>query len=169
MDALHQAETARRAPAGFTVVELMVTCVIVGILAVAAVPNMHSYQESHRLWSQGEQLAAIARTAQSRARSQNHNVLVDYRRTDNVIAVVDDTNNNGVEDAGETESLHPVQSGLSLEATTFTSDLLVFDTHGRAVSAGVITLCGSGDSPQRNQVRIAAGTGIARVEAYTPD
>ena len=57
----------RNTESGFTLTELMVGIVIVGILVVAAVPNMVSYRESTRMASACDRVAAAFRA--SRARS----------------------------------------------------------------------------------------------------
>ena len=83
---------------GMTLVEVMVGVVVAGIIMAIAIPNLRSYRESHRIWSQTEQMAAICRAAQSRARSEDHQILIEYQAGENQYLVIDDENNNGLAD-----------------------------------------------------------------------
>ena len=86
------------------------------------------------MWSETQQIAAICKAAQARARSEDHNVIVEYHPDSNEYLVVNDENDNSVADDGETVTTHPVRAGLMLAWTTFTNNQLVFDSRGRATS-----------------------------------
>ena len=149
-------------PEGYTLLELLLTCTILGVVLAAAVPNLRSYRESQRMQHAGQQVAAACRTAQSRARSENHSIVIEYRPVDNAFAIVDDENENGQADAGESLTLHPLPEGSTLQATTFTNDRLLFDKRGRVVQGGRVVVAGR-DGVQPKTVTIAAGTGQVRV------
>ena len=155
---------------GFSLLEVMVGCAVVGIVVAAAVPNMRSYRESHRIWSETQQIASICKAAQARARSENHNVVVEYRPDSNEYVVLDDENNNGQADNGETVTTHPIRDGLTLAYTTFTNDQLIFDNRGRATNGGTILVQGSQYDIEPKRVQIAAGTGQVRIRGgyYDP-
>jgi Tfp pilus assembly protein FimT len=145
--------------------EVMVGCAVVGIVVAAAVPNLRSYRESHRIWSETQQIASICKAAQARARSENHNIVVEYRPASNEYVVIDDENNNLQADAGETVTGHPIRTGLRLASTTFTNDQLVFDRRGRATSGGTILVLGAETDIEPKRVLVAAGTGHVRIRA----
>ena len=145
---------------GFTLVEAMVGIVIMGILIVASVPNLVSYRESTRMASACDQVAEACLIARGRARSENHSIIVEYRTDE--MAVIEDVNDNGIADGGEAVQLFPLPSGITLSATTFTDDHLVFNGRGQAVSGGSVTVAGChGNSPR--SVRVSAGTGYVKV------
>lgn len=154
---------------GFSVLEMMVGCVVIGIVLAAAVPNLRSYRESHRIWSESQEIASICKAAQSRARSENHNIIVEYRPGNNEYVVIDDANNNGQGDTGEGVTTHPIANGLTLSATTFADDRLVFDARGRATNGGTVLLQGEQAGIMPKRVVIAAGTGQVSIRGgYEP-
>jgi type II secretory pathway pseudopilin PulG len=149
---------------GWSLTEMLVGCVLIGIAAAATVPNLVSYRETQRLQRAGEQVAAACREARSRARSQNHNVFIEYRTAENAFAVVEDVDSDGVEDAGEPATIVPMPDGLTLQSTTFPDDRLLFDPRGRAVSGGTVTVLG-GEGHLAKSVGVSSGTGLVRIQA----
>jgi prepilin-type N-terminal cleavage/methylation domain-containing protein len=148
---------------GFSLLEMMVGCVVIGVVLAASVPNLRSYRESHRIWSESQQIASICKAAQARARSEDHNIIVEYHPDDNEYLVIDDENNNGQADGGEGITTHPVRDGLSLSSTTFTDNRLVFDARGRATTGGTILIQGDRSDIMPKRVVVAAGTGQVRI------
>jgi Tfp pilus assembly protein FimT len=155
----------RQGNAGFSLPELMVGCCIIGLLCAAAVPNLRSYREAQRVAGAAQEVASWCRAAQSRARSENHEVIIEYRTDENVLAVIDDENNNGVADSGEMVTEHPIGAGLQLASTSFTNDQLVFDSHGRATSGGTVLVRG-GTHVQAKQLTISSGTGHVSIRGH---
>jgi Tfp pilus assembly protein FimT len=139
----------------------MVGMAVTGIVIAATVPNLRSYRESHRMAAAGDEIASAIRTAQARARSQNHDIIVEYRTNTNEFAIIDDENGNGSADAGEQVTVKPLPSGVSLASTTLTSNQLLFNSRGRATTSGVITL--SGKYVSDKEIRVSAGTGRVKV------
>ena len=113
--------------------ELMVTCVIGGIVIAATVPNLRSYQESQRLSRASETIATACMEARAKARAQNHSVIVEYRRDVGEVAVIDDVNNDGVVDVGERTVVRSLGAGITLANTTSRRHL-VFDSRGAAMT-----------------------------------
>ena len=148
---------------GFSLMEMMVGCVVIGIVLAAATPNLRSYRESHRIWSESQVIASICKAAQSRARSENHNIIVECHPDDNQYLVIDDENNNSQPDDGEQITTHPIREGLTLSSTTFADNRLVFDARGRATNGGTILLRGDQSDVLPKRVMIAAGTGQIRI------
>jgi len=151
-----------RGERGFSLPELMVGIVIIGIVLVAAVPNFTSYRETQRMHTACDRLAAACRDARARARARNHQIVVDYRTDSNEVAIIDDVNDNGVADDDEAVEVYGLPDGAMLSATTFTNDQLVFNSRGRALAGGSITIS-VGDHVDPQRVRVSAGTGEVRV------
>lgn len=147
---------------GYSLLEVLLVCAVVGITIAAAVPNLRSYRESQRMAGISQQLASECRAAQARARSQNHDVVIQYDADAETYAVIDDLNGNGQADDGETVTLRTLPEGLGLRATTLADDRLVFDSRGRARNGGsVVVVGGQGVEPRR--LRISSGTGHIKV------
>jgi prepilin-type N-terminal cleavage/methylation domain-containing protein len=147
---------------GFSLTELMVGIVIMGVVLAASVPNLRSYRESQRMVSACDRIATACRAARARARSHNHSIIVEYRMDAGELAVIEDANDNGVVDGGEGVEVFALPAGISIASTTFTGDRLIFNGRGLAVDGGSITLTGQEHvTPMR--VRVSAGTGQVRV------
>jgi len=153
---------ARQGTAGFSLTELMVGIVIIGIVMAAAIPNFTSYRESQRMATACDRLAAACREARARARARNHQIVLDYRTDSNEVAFIDDANDNGVADAGEAVEVYALPEGITMSATTFTNDQLVFTGRGRALAGGSVTLV-AGEHVDPRRVRVSTGTGEVRV------
>lgn len=147
---------------GFSLVELMVGIVIIGIVLVAAVPNFVSYRETQRMHTTCDRLAAACRDARSRARARNHQIVMEYRTDANEVAIIDDVNDNGAADADEAVEVYALPEGASMAGTSFANDQLVFNSRGRALAGGSITIS-VGDHVDPLRVRVSAGTGEVRV------
>ncbi len=152
---------------GFTTTELMVGLVIVGILVAAAVPNLRSYRESQRMSSACDRIAAMCRAARATARSQNHQVIISYDMANEEVVLHEDTDDDGVVDAGENVDRFPMPSGVFLNSSTFTNNAVVFNSRGRCVEGGSVIVEGH-NQVEPKRIRISAGTGQVKILGVTP-
>ena len=88
---------------GFTLIELMITLVIGGILAMVAIPSMLTYKRNAELVSASNMLFSAINTARGEAMKRNANALVMPAVGNNWISgivVFVDINRNGTFDTG---------------------------------------------------------------------
>jgi len=81
---------------GYTVTELMVGVVIIGILAAASVPSISGFVRSQNAASGTEQLGAHLRMARSRAILEGNDYLVQFTSVNQYQIVDDDGGGNGL-------------------------------------------------------------------------
>jgi len=94
---------------GFTLVELLMTMVIAGILLALAAPSFHSFIQNNRISSQANELLTTLATARSEAIKRKQSVIVCSSSDGSTCTgswnegwiVFADTDNDGTVDAGE--------------------------------------------------------------------
>ena len=153
---------ARNARSGFTMTELMVGIAILGAMAVLSVPPVRAYRETLRVESAAERLSMTVRSAQARARSRSHGMILEWTVDDDTIVITDDADNDSVADDDE-QSQAVSFDGITISESTFEDDHLVFNSRGRAVNGGTLTL--TGKTHLSKELRVSAGTGQIKVSS----
>lgn len=150
---------------GFTLLELLVTIAIAGILASIAAPSFTEAINNNRMATQINELLATFNYARSEAIKQSRDVIVCNSSNgttcggnwENGWIVFVDTDNDGVADAGEIIRVH---EALSESSTVNFSGVISYASSGLEESgfARTLTLCDSrGDGFKKGIVISATG------------
>lgn len=94
-------EIAMNKEDGFTLVELIATMVILTIVMATAVPNFTLWKNNYQIRSESERVHGDMMLARMTAIKNNNNVVMTIVAATNSYSILDDTNNNGTADGGE--------------------------------------------------------------------
>jgi type IV fimbrial biogenesis protein FimT len=165
---------------GFTLVELMVTITVLGVLAAVAVPSFTNMMNRNRLASQSNELLSAIQYA--RAEAIRSSGKVTFCGAASATADGEDECATGPQSywvvigraaGGGQEQLRvfavkdPLKVSTALEKISFTADGLARDATTKALVTGEITVCLETSNPPQNKrvLNIASGS---RVVITTP-
>ena len=86
---------------GFTLLELLIVIAFVAIIMAIGIPNFSKWKEKYEINGQAQKVYFDMMLARSTSVKNNNNVSVTFDANKNLYKVHDDTNNDSVEDQGE--------------------------------------------------------------------
>jgi len=154
-----------RNKSGFTLIEMVITAVVLGIIAAMAVPDFFRAMQKVKLNAATRNIISDLRWARSHSISSRTQVGLNFNFSNKTYCVFLDIDNPGSfqysatqDSVVKTGSLTDLGSGSS----TFTSNTVIFKPDGTCNSSGQIT-CYSTDSYHSKTVDILASTGRIKV------
>jgi prepilin-type N-terminal cleavage/methylation domain-containing protein len=176
-----------RSKQGFTLIEVMIVIVIIGILSSVAIPNYSRWKEKYEINGETKKVYFDLLLAHSTAISNNHKVLVTFDSVNHSYKVHKDINNNAVEEAGEdikivklndedrvqfnfNAGVSDVDGNPVLKPISFASNVntITFNSRGQASTSGSIFLIHKNDIGLSNNrlrsINIIKSTGS--IESY---
>jgi type IV fimbrial biogenesis protein FimT len=172
-----------RKHSGFTLLELLVTIAVAGILTAVAVPSFFSVINTNKLAAQSNELLAAIQYARSEAIRSNARVTVCGAASAGAAAdddcsdgqqpywvVIGRASGGGQEQLRVFSVAEPVKVTTDLEKITFSADGLARDTDTKELVTGAITVCLAVNHPARNKrvLNIESGSRVV-IENPTED
>jgi type IV fimbrial biogenesis protein FimT len=156
-------QTIAREHRGFTLVELMISISIMGLITVLAVPGFTRFLQSWKLQGEANQFAATLRTARAAAVTKNINVVFTFDPDDETFFYFEDSDRDGLQDNSEyCSATYSLETGIAFAAYTLSSETLTFGSMGNTRESGSVTLRNSYN--RTRTVRIYGGTGNITIE-----
>jgi prepilin-type N-terminal cleavage/methylation domain-containing protein len=143
---------------GFTLVELMVTITIIGLIAVLSVPAFTRFRQNWMLHGEAEQFAGTLRAARAAAIMKSINAVFTFDMDANTFFYFEDNDRDGVRDNGEYRSaVYHLTPGIEISARTLPATTLTFGALGNTQNSGTVTLRNAYN--RTRSIRIYGGTG----------
>ena len=183
-----QSKIAMNNEQGLTLLELLTTMVVLFIVTATAVPNFARWRDNYQIRSKSERVHMDLLLARIKKKKNNNDVVVTFLPLSNSYSILNDANNNGVADTGEslrTRTLeNNVQFGfngpsiIDMDGTTRTesvvmggSDVVTFDARGQASLSGVLFLIHKDHVLENNYqlrgINVIQATGAAELWSYS--
>lgn len=152
-----------RKTSAFTLVELMISISILGLIAILSIPNYNRFMQSWRLKGEVQQFAGTLRAARSAAIMKNIDVVFTFDMDTNTYSYFEDANRDGNYDSGEYLSTnYELPVCVSITAFTLSSSTLTFGSKGNTRESGTITLRNLENNTKN--IRIYGGTGNITID-----
>lgn len=148
---------------GFTLVELMISVLIMGLIAALSLPGFSRFLQTWKLMGDADHFAASLRTARAAAVTRNVSAVFTFDMDNNSFSFFEDTDRDGTLDNNEYQSAtYHLEAGIVFAAHTLSAPTLTFGAMGNTRESGSITLRNSYN--RTRTVRIFGGTGNVLVE-----
>jgi type IV fimbrial biogenesis protein FimT len=147
-----------RTAKGFTLTELMITILIIGIIAALSVPGFARFVHTWKLAGDADYFAAALRTARAAAVTKNISTVFAFDKNDGTFFYFEDNDRDGNLDESEYRSAtYRLEAGIVFAAHTLSNPTLTFGSMGNTRESGSVTLRNTDN--RTKTIRIFGGTG----------
>ncbi len=159
---------------GFTLVELMTTVVIIGVVAAIVAPTFDAAIERNRFKGETKQIVSTLRTARSNAIAEKIPMGVTYDAVSYKMILfkeMSSPSNNRLDVGTDTVKMEiPFDSNYASLAKTFLNEAIVFQPNGSASESGQIDYSFYNNEVYcHSTISVLASTGRAKVEYMQTD
>ena len=174
---------------GLTLIEMVTTMVILAIVIVTAVPNFTVWRNNYQIRTESEHVLMDLLIARSSAIKNNNNVVVTFVEATNTYSILNDTNNNGSPNGGETLKTRTLENnvqfgfagpnitdmdgnaGVTEGVAMGATDVVTFNAQGQADTSGSLFLIHNNHltadtNDQLKGITITQATGSAELWEY---
>ncbi len=149
--------------AGFTLVELMVTVCIIGLIAVLSIPGFTRFRQSWKLNGEADQIASTIRAARAAAVMKSINAIFTFDMDNSTFFYFEDNDRDGTRDSDEYRSAtYDLDPAIVFSASTLPGTTLTFGSMGNTPNSGIITLRNTYN--RTRNIRVYGGTGNIAVD-----
>jgi type II secretion system protein H len=154
-----------RAERGFTLMEMVIVAVVIGVISAMAVPSFLSYMPKLRVKSAARDIVSQMRLARSRSVAERKPYGVYFDLVNNRYVVFADTDNPAGLTYTVADSLikaDTLRSDVSLMSCTYTNSCVIFNSTGAASTSGDLKVV-TGDGSTLMSINALASTGRIRL------
>jgi type IV fimbrial biogenesis protein FimT len=181
-------ETTMNKEHGFSLIELITTISIMSIIIATAVPNFTMWKTNYQIRSESERVHMDLLLARMTAIKNNNNVVATFVESTNSYSILNDTNNNGVADTGESLMARTLDNhvqfgfaggsmtdpdgnaGITDKVSMGASDIVTFNPRGQSDLSGVLFLIHEADASANNDrlraISVTQATGTPEIWEY---
>ena len=129
--------TIIRDMSGFSLIEMIVTVAVIGVIATIALPSMIGWRGERQLQGSARNFAADLQLARLKSIRETENVVVEVNGATDRYQIYVDNNKNQNLDGGE-ETIRDVSCpvGVSINSVTIPGGLTSLDPRGRSTRTG---------------------------------
>jgi type IV fimbrial biogenesis protein FimT len=146
---------------GFSLIEVIVTVAVIGIIAAIAVPNMIGWRGERQLQGSARNFAADVQLARLKSIRESENVVVEVDDLAGSYQIYLDTNRNQTFDVGEDVIRNvwcPV--GVSINSVTLPGNLTSLDPRGRSSTIGDVVFQNNAGTMKTISINILGSVSI---------
>lgn len=160
----HQSGWMKR-NSGFTMIEMMIVVVVIGIVAAMAAPSFLGYMPKLRVKSAARGIVSAMRLARSKAVSERRPYGVVFNLTDNSVTAFADTDSPSsftYSSSDSTTSTDTLNADIQLSSCTYNNNCVIFSSTGAASTSGDLQLV-TKDGSILMSISLLASTGRVRL------
>jgi prepilin-type N-terminal cleavage/methylation domain-containing protein len=148
---------------GFTLAELVIAIMIMGVIAVLSVPAVAPFLQSWKLKGEAQQMASVLRSARSAAVMKNINAVFTFNPASGTYSYFEDNDRDGTRDLNEFQSAtFRLVPQVTIAAFTLPGTSLTFGPMGNTRANGALTLQAAHN--RSRTIRVFSGTGNVTVD-----
>ena len=127
---------------GFSLIEVLIVCALIGIISAIAVPNMAKMMRSYRLKSAASELSSVMQLVRMTAISQNANSVLTFNTSNQTYSAFSDNGNGGgTSNDGSQTGTEPTIKTVNISDTYFGEITFATPSFGTTITFNSQGIC----------------------------